>query len=350
MEYSTFEQVRAQRSARKINCKKVLLWTSVSINVVILLLLGYNALPVNTGRHGLLGEQLAVADTDKDGEVTKEEVEELVENVMHDERAHGPGPIAIMMHEFMPQAIQKMDQNRDGVISGAEAMAMGMGMLKQALAGYMHPQGAAMGRVMHPADHEEYMEIQHRVENQFKDAVIDLAIKNKKRNMSNEECFGECFHRAQWLLDPRTAWSTCNEGCGSDFTNPAFEMEDALEHIREELKKDTVTYGESETNYTISMKKPGLKAKNFVVEVRHEVLVIQGEYPRPNGRWNITHQFHHAVHIPADVKKSEITSELEDEVVTVTMPKDPTKKHLVEEQRKKLEQIAQGKTVEKAVA
>jgi len=251
--------------------------------------------------------------------------------------------------ELMPEIIRMADKDGSGVVDPKEAEAV-MGMMPQMIAGFMHPHGDAMGQVMAPHDHAEYMEVQGRIRNEFKDAVLDLALKNhRNESCSKEECFGNCFHRCRWMLDAKTCVDTCNQGCGTDA-----EIFDPVEAMKAQRASESLKFGESEGNYTMALTKPGLKSKNVAVEVRGPVLVVRGETLEQHKYYNLTHQFFHSVRLPADAKKEEITSELEEETLTVTIPKDPELREKLEAERKQLDQIAageeQGKNVEMATA
>jgi len=329
MEYSTFEHSRP--AERRVNCKKVAFWTSLSINVLIVLLIGYFALPQSASPAPRLSSY-AVADADKDGKVTEEEIHEMIEEVMHDERAHDPSRMLMIIHGVLPHIIAKMDKNGDGQVDPREAAAI-MGMIPQMIAGLVHQGGDA------PHDNAEYMEVQGRIRNEFKDAMLDLALKNSRNeSLSKEECFGNCFHRCRWMLEPETCVDTCNQGCGTDaeIFNPAAA-------IQAQQASTSLKFGESDANYTMALHKPGLKSDKVAVEVREQVLVVRGETVEQHKYYNLTHQFFHSVRLPTDAKKEEITSELEEETLTVTIPKDPELKEQMEAERKELEQIAAGK-------
>jgi len=234
----------------------------------------------------------------------------------------------------MPAIIAAADKDGSGVIDPKEAEAV-MGMMPQMIASHMHPQGDAMEKVMAPHDHAEYMEVQNRVRNEFKDAVLDLALKNNRNeSLTKEECFGNCFHRCRWMLDPRTCVDTCNKGCGTDA-----ELFDPMEVIaREQAPK----FGETNETYTMAITKPGLKEGKLAVETRGQVLVVRGETLEQHKYYNITHQFLNTVRIPDDGIKDEITSELENETLTVTIPRDQEKKAELEAERQRLDQIARS--------
>eukprot|EP00467_Chlorarachnion_reptans_P019937 CAMPEP_0114507644 /NCGR_PEP_ID=MMETSP0109-20121206/12130_1 /TAXON_ID=29199 /ORGANISM="Chlorarachnion reptans, Strain CCCM449" /LENGTH=355 /DNA_ID=CAMNT_0001686431 /DNA_START=952 /DNA_END=2019 /DNA_ORIENTATION=+ len=340
MEYSTFNALQQERKRKVVNCKKVALAASVAVNVALILMIGYYFAPRTYDARPQLGlgteapESYAVADEDKDGEVSQEELHEMIEKVMHEERAHEPGKMMMMIHGMLPEVINAVDQDGSGRIDMREA-AQAMGMMPQMMGHMMLPGHA---RSMNPAEHAEFQEVQNRVKNEFKDAVLDLALKNaRNESLSKEECFGNCFHRCRWMLDPHTCVDTCNKGCGTEA-----EIFDPMEHIAKTQAQSSIRYGENEKNYTLTMKKPGLKAKDLFVEVRGPVLVIRGTTLEQHRMFNITHQFMHMDPIPFDVNKEEISSDLENEILTVTLPKDPKLTKELEEKRKQMQLVAEG--------
>ncbi|GAB5366787.1 hypothetical protein AAMO2058_001173400 [Amorphochlora amoebiformis] len=238
----------------------------------------------------------------------------------------------MIMHGMMPGAVDQCDMNGDGHISHKEA-AQAMGMFPQILAGGMVPHGAEPSM---PHDHAEYVEIQNRVRNEFKDAVLDMALKNhRNESCSKEECFGSCFSRCRWLLDPQTCVDTCNQGCETDA-----ELFNPMEIMAQTARESQVKFGENDKEYTLEMKKPGLKEKDLTVEVRGPVLVIRGEAEEHHKRYNITHQFFNSYPLPPDVNKDEITSDLKNDVLKVSLPKDPVLTERLKEEREKLDAIA----------
>eukprot|EP00954_Amorphochlora_amoebiformis_P030778 1395196-Amorphochlora_amoeboformis.AAC.1 len=370
MEYTTF----TERPRRTIRIKSVLLSVSLAINVALLLFVGYNALPEASSKSLGLGceaspgvcQAYPVADEDDDGKVTPEELKNMIEEVMHEERSHVPGRMMMIMHGMMPGAVDQCDMNGDGHISHKEA-AQAMGMFPQILAGGMVPHGAEPSM---PHDHAEYVEIQNRVRNEFKDAVLDMALKNhRNESCSKEECFGSCFSRCRWLLDPQTCVDTCNQGCETDA-----ELFNPMEIMAQTARESQVKFGENDKEYTLEMKKPGLKVldifvhishgmflwnhaspsytyatadfdstfqeKDLTVEVRGPVLVIRGEAEEHHKRYNITHQFFNSYPLPPDVNKDEITSDLKNDVLKVSLPKDPLLTERLKEEREKLDAIA----------
>lgn len=343
MEYSTFENP-SRKNQRKISVKKLLLRTSVAATVALVLLLGYHSLPkkvydraTNNPLLGTAQEAYKAADENEDGEVEPEEVHNMIEEVMHEERANEPRKMQMLIHGMLPEMVQSMDKNGDGNIDPNEAAKM-LGMIPQMMAQALGAMNGMQPENMAPADHAEYMEVQNRVRNEFKDAVLDLALKNhRNESLSKEECFQNCFGRCRWLLDPTTCVDTCNQGCGTDA-----ELFNPMEHARKvrEQMRDAVKYGESESNYTLSIKKPGLEAKNVMVEVRGPVLVVRGSSLEQHKYYNITHEFLHSAPIPEDVQKDKITSELEEDVLTIILPKDPELAAKLRADRKQLDVVA----------
>lgn len=346
--YDTFD-AEAPRRKRKINCKSVAIWTSIIACLVLVLYVG--TLATSRPHTPLaLGSSYEVADEDEDGKVSPEELENMIDDVMNKERAHRPGQMVMMIQGAVPNAAQTCDMDGNGHIDKHEAEQI-MGMMPQIIAGAMMnaggmpgmpgmpPPGMAGGMVPAvPTDHPEFMEIQNRVKNEFKDAVLDLALKgNKDANVTKEECFGNCFSRCRWMLDPQTCVDTCNTGCGTDA-----EMFDPMEHMRRHHQKEDIKFGESETNYTMMLKKPGIKAKDLVVETRGPVLVVRGKSMEAHKHYNITHQFFHSVRLPEDVNVPEVSSALENDVLTVTLPKDPKLTAKLKEEYRQLEQRQQA--------
>jgi len=337
MEYSSFNAQMMQRKARSPLSKKSKIFYGsmvLSIGLLFIIALAFGGRPTQSyDNRPMLGDAsaIAVADQNKDGEVSGEELEEMIEEVMHDERANEPSQMQLIIHAHLPHAIRGMDQNGNGHIDPREAAAV-MGNLPGVM---MQTMAAQL-----PTDHGEYVEIQNRVRNEFKDAVLDLALKNhRNESISDEECFQNCFNRCQWMLEPHTCVDTCNQGCGTDAV-----LNDPMEIIQRMQRANSVEYGENEANYTLAMKRPGLKSKDLKVEVRGPVLVVQGECrEQMKGNRTLNHAFHHSIRMPPDVNKEAITSELENDVLTVYLPKDPELSKKFREERMALEQAASGK-------
>jgi len=248
------------------------------------------------------------ADDNEDGEVTPAEVLDMVEDVMHEERANAPGPVAMMIHGVMPMAVQQCDMNRDGNIDRSEAAHV-MGRMPSIVTNIV---ASASG--INAGDHDQFVEVQNRVKNEFKDAVLDLALKNHRNSsVSKEECFGNCYSRCQWLLDQQNCVDICNQGCETEA-----KLFNPMEHIQ---KMQHVQYGENEKNYTMVMEKPGLKVETLKVEVRDHVLVVRGEATQEMPNLKINNQFMHTAPIPRDVHIEEITSEVNDDTISVYLPK-----------------------------
>mmetsp|Transcript_26320 Transcript_26320/g.36691 ORF Transcript_26320/g.36691 Transcript_26320/m.36691 type:complete len:349 (-) Transcript_26320:226-1272(-) len=344
MEYATFN---AQRSGfRKINCKRTLFYLSLFANVALLLFIGYHASPKSYDARPTLGlsAEYAQADENEDGEVTPEEIHSMIEDVMHQERAHRPSQMVMAIHGMLPDAIRAGDKNGDGAVNMAEAQQM-MGGLPAMMAGMMAPQGQHR-HMADPADHAEYMELQNRVQNEFKDAVLDLALKNRRNeSISQEECFGNCFNRCRWMLEAQTCLETCNQGCGTEA-----ELFDPAAIVKKMASERDLQYGENKANYTMTLKMPGIQAEGLAVEVRGPVLVVRGQALQQHKHYNVTHQFLHSVGIPRDVKKNDITSELESETLTVTLPKDPVLTAELEAERKRIAEAAAGKDESRMIA